>query len=180
LTDNKVKPRRSLLLDRTFHTGIAIKGFDGVLECIGGILIWFIKPNSMNGIVRFAALHDLPGKYDEMLVAQLLHTTEMLANGGKTFASVYLITHGLSKVLLVIALWLNKLWAYPLTMFVFALFCLYQMHRYTRTHSIWMLLLTIFDLFLIYLTWREYVQKKHSRDARGKSAVDSTIQDSPK
>ena len=110
-----------------------------------------------------------------MLVAQLLHTTQMLANGGKTFASVYLITHGLSKVVLVIALWLNKLWAYPLTMVVFAIFCVYQMHRYTRTHSIWLVLLTIFDLFLIYLTWREYTQKKRARDERGEPQAAASI-----
>jgi uncharacterized membrane protein len=175
-----LKPRHSSLLDKTFHTGITIKGFDGILECIGGVLIWFIKPNSMNAIVRFAALHDLPGKYDEMLVAQLLHTTEMLANGGKTFASVYLITHGLSKVILVIALWMNKLWAYPLTMFVFAVFCVYQMHRYTRTHSIWLIVLTIFDLFLIYLTWREYVQKKRAREERGGTEQNAATQDGAK
>jgi uncharacterized membrane protein len=159
-----LKARGSSLLDKTFHTGIAIKAFDGVLECIGGVLVWFIKPTSMNGIARFVAMHDLPGKYDEALIAHLLHTTEMLANGGKVFASIYLITHGLSKVLLVIALWMNKLWAYPLTMFVFAVFCVYQMHRYTRTHSIFLVVLTVFDLLLIYLTWREYVQKKKARD----------------
>ena len=175
-----MKPRHSSLLDKTFHTGITIKGFDGILECIGGVLIWFIKPSSLNGIVRFAALHDLPGKYDEKLIAQLLHTTEMLANGGKTFATVYLITHGLSKVVLVAALWMNKLWAYPLTMFIFAVFCVYQMHRYTRTHSIWLIVLTIFDLFLIYLTWREYVQKKRARDAGSESPADAAVQDTAK
>jgi uncharacterized membrane protein len=164
-------PPRSSLLDRTFHAGIAIKGFDGVLECIGGVLIWFIKPTSMNGILRFASMHDLPGKYDEIIVAQLFHLTQTLANGGKLFASMYLITHGLSKVVLVVALWLNKLWAYPLTIFVFAVFCVYQMYRYTHTHSIWLVLLTIFDLFLIYLTWREYQQKKQARDERPGAAI---------
>ncbi|MGA8145826.1 MAG: DUF2127 domain-containing protein [Candidatus Acidiferrales bacterium] len=172
-----MKPQRSSLLDKTFHTGIAIKGFDSLLECIGGVLIWFIKPSAMNGIVRFAAMHNLPGKYDEKLVAELLHTTQMLANGGKIFASIYLITHGLSKVLLIIALWLNKLWAYPLTIVVFTVFCAYQMHRYTRTHSIWLVLLTIFDLLLIYLTWREYLQKKSERDARGKTEAIAATQE---
>ncbi len=157
-----MKPRRSSLLDTTFHTGIAIKGFDGVLEMIGGVLIWFMKPSSMNGIFRFASMHDLPGKYDDKLLAQLLHLTQTLANGGKVFASIYLITHGLSKVILVVALWLNKLWAYPLTMFVFAVFCVYQIHRYTHTHNIWLVVLTVFDLLLIYLTWREFKQKKQA------------------
>jgi uncharacterized membrane protein len=148
------------LLDKSFQAGIAIKGFDGLLECIGGVLIWFIKPSAMNEFLRIAALHDLPGKYDEFIIAHLFHWTQSLANGGRVFASVYLITHGLSKALLVAGLWMNKLWAYPLTIIVFGLFCVYQMHRYTHTHSIFLVLLTIFDLILIYLTWQEYLKKK--------------------
>jgi len=175
-----VKPRKSSLLDTTFHAGIAIKGFDGALETIGGVLIWFMKPSSMNGFFRFASMHDLPGKYDDMLIAQLLHLTQTLANGGKVFASMYLITHGLSKVVLVIVLWMNKLWAYPLTMFVFAVFCVYQMHRYTHTHNIWLVVLTVFDLFLIYLTWREYRQKKQERDRHAACQAQIPAQDSSK
>jgi len=165
-----LKFRDLSLLDQSFQAGIAIKGFDGVLEVIGGILICFFKPSSLNGLIRFAALHDLPGKADEMIVAHLLHLSQSLAHGGKVFASVYLITHGLAKALLVLGLWMNKLWAYPLTMIVFGVFCVYQMHRYTHTHSIFLVLLTIFDLILIYLTWREYLKKKQARAEEGKAA----------
>ena len=158
------------LLDQSFRAGIAIKGFDGLLECIGGVLIWFVKPSSLNEFFRVAVLHDLPGKYDEIILAHLFHWTQSLAQGGKVFASAYLITHGLSKAILVAGLWMNKLWAYPLTIVVFGIFCVYQMHRYTHTHSIFLVLLTIFDLILMYLTWKEYVKLKRERDER-KGAV---------
>jgi uncharacterized membrane protein len=161
---------RGSLLDQSFKAGIAIKGFDGLIECIGGVLMCFIKPSAMNDFFRFVILHDLPGKYDEMLVAHLFHWTQSLEHGGKAFAAVYLITHGLSKALLVAGLWMNKLWAYPLTIVVFSIFCVYQIHRYTHTHSIFLVLLTIFDLILIYLTWREYLQKKRERDQVAKTA----------
>ena len=158
------------LLDQSFRAGIAIKGFDGLLECLGGVLIWFVKPSSLNEFFRVAALHDLPGRYDEILIAHLFHWTQALANGGKTFASLYLITHGLAKAILVAGLWMNKLWAYPLTIVVFGLFCVYQIHRFTHTHSIFLVLLTIFDLILMYLTWKEYVKLKREREER-KDAV---------
>jgi uncharacterized membrane protein len=158
------------LLDQSFRAGIAIKGFDGLLECIGGVLIWFVKPSSLNELFRVAALHDLPGKYDDIILTHLFHWTQALAQGGKVFASVYLITHGLSKAILVAGLWMNKLWAYPLTIVVFGIFCVYQMHRYTHTHSIFLVLLTIFDLILMYLTWKEYVKLKRERD-ESKGAV---------
>lgn len=161
------------LLDKSFQAGIAIKGFDGLLECIGGVLIWFIKPSAMSEFLRVAALHDLPGKYDEIIIAQLFHWTQSLANGGRVFASIYLITHGLSKALLVAGLWMNKLWAYPLTIVVFAVFCVYQMRRYTHTHSIFLVVLTIFDLILIYLTWQEYLKKKREHDQSTKTSEET-------
>ena len=72
----------------------------------------------------------------------------------------YLLTHGLVKVILVVCLWMNKLWAYPLTIAVFGLFMLYQMARFTHTHSIALVLLTIFDGLIIYLTWMEFQRPK--------------------
>jgi uncharacterized membrane protein len=73
---------------------------------------------------------------------------------------MYLLSHGAVKVILVIALWMNALWAYPLTIFVFGGFGAYQMYRYSHTHSIAMLLLTIFDAALICLTWMEWREQK--------------------
>jgi len=45
-------------------------------------------------------------------------------------------------------------------MAVFAAFSVYQTYRYTHTHSGLLLVLTILDLILIYLTWEEYRQQK--------------------
>jgi uncharacterized membrane protein len=62
----------------------------------------------------------------------------------------------LVKVLLVTCLWLNKLWAYPMTIGVFGAFALYQVFRFTHTHSWALIVLTIFDVLIILLTWNEY------------------------
>ena len=42
------KPRD--LLDRTFEIGIILKGLDGVLETIGGILLLAVSPSQINAI----------------------------------------------------------------------------------------------------------------------------------
>jgi uncharacterized membrane protein len=36
-------------------------------------------------------------------------------------------------------------------------------HRFTHTHSIALLLITFFDLLIIWLTWREYRDQKLNR-----------------
>ncbi len=76
------------------------------------------------------------------------------------FAAAYLVLHGGVKIILVIALWANKLWAYPLAIFAFTAFVFYQVLRFTHTHSLGLFLLTIGDIAIIWLTWMEYLEQK--------------------
>jgi len=161
-----MKPRTQTILRDTFRTGITLKGIDGVLETIGGVLLWFIPPSAMNSMVRFLSQHELSRDPHDFIAIHVLHASEKLLSGNKMFASLYLLSHGATKAVLVVALWMNELWAYPLTIFVFAVFCVYQMYRYSLTHSIAMLLFTIFDLGLIYLTWVEWREQRALRAKR--------------
>jgi uncharacterized membrane protein len=155
-----------LLLHESFRAGITLKGIDGILEAIGGIVLWSIKPSDLNRIaLRFLEI-DLPFDRHEFITTHLYRATEHLAYGGKHFASLYLLAHGLIKALLVTALWFDALWAYPLTIVVFGLFSVFQVHRFFHTHSVTLLLLTGFDVLIIWLTWREYHDQKDSRHAR--------------
>jgi uncharacterized membrane protein len=162
-TEKRMKPPPTLL-DRTFHAGITLKGIGGVMETIGGILLWFISPASMSHTVQFLFLQEFARDPDGFLTSHVLKESLKFANLDPTFASLYLLSHGITKVALVVCLWLNKLWAYPLTIVVFAGFCIYQILRYMHTQAISLVLLTIFDIFLIYLTWREYLEQKHIRE----------------
>jgi uncharacterized membrane protein len=155
--------RRRLLLHESFRAGITLKGIDGLLEAIGGVILWSVKPGALNSIaLKFLEL-DLPFDRHEFITTHLYNVTERLADGGKHFASLYLLAHGLIKALLVIALWFDALWAYPLTIFVFGVFCVYQVHRFMYTHSLALILITFFDVLIIWLTWREYRDQKLSR-----------------
>jgi uncharacterized membrane protein len=157
------KSMRTILLHDSFRAGITIKGIDGILEAIGGIILFFVKPAALSHIaLKFLEL-DLPFDRHEFITVHLSRAVENLADGGKYFASVYLLAHGLIKAVLVIALWFDVLWAYPATIFVFGVFCVYQVHRFMHTHSIALLLITFFDLLIIWLTWREYRDQKLNR-----------------
>ncbi len=163
IVPTKSGDRRRTLLHESFRAGITIKGIDGILEAIGGVILWFVKPSALNKIaLRFLEI-DLPFDRHEFIITHLYRATEHLANGSKHFASVYLLTHGLIKAILVTALWFDALWAYPLTIFVFGIFCVYQVHRFLYTHSLALILITVFDLLIIYLTCREYRDQKLSR-----------------
>ena len=155
------------LLHDSFEVGITIKGLDGVLEIIGGALLWF-KSSSINDLVQTVAQHELSRGAHAFIFTHLSNASQKLTSGSVRFASLYLASHGLVKAMLVMCLWLNKLWAYPLTMFVFAAFMAYQVFRFTHTHSIALLLLTFFDALLIYLTWKEFERQKALREDKEK------------
>ena len=158
-----MNPLHGKLLSRVFHAGITVKGIDGILELIGGGLLWFIPLSRMDLFVRALCAHELSRDPDDFISTHLLHASAQIANSDPLFASAYLISHGLVKVVLVISLWMNQLWAYPLTIFVFSAFMAYQTYRFALTHSLAMLLLTLFDAVVVYLTWAEFREQKALR-----------------
>lgn len=168
----KLNPLHGKLLSRVFHAGISLKGIDGILELIGGGLLWFVPLSKMDLFVRALFAHELSRDPDDFIATHMLHASAQIANSDPLFASAYLISHGLVKVILVAALWMNQLWAYPLTIFVFSAFMIYQTYRFAHTHSPAMLLLTLFDAAVVYLTWAEYREQKALRT---RSVLESSI-----
>jgi uncharacterized membrane protein len=151
------------LLHKTFETGITLKGLGGLLEVIGGIALWFITPGRLDLFVRGLLGGEAIRHPHNFVAVHFVHLSGKLAHADPTFASLYLLSHGLVKVALVIALMRNKLWAYPLTIGVFGAFMAYQTYRFTHTHSFALAMLTIFDGFIVWLTWREFAAQKAAR-----------------
>jgi uncharacterized membrane protein len=86
----------------------------------------------------------------------LRHSALQWGSGTQHFAAAYLILHGAIKILLVAALLRRKMWSYPVSIWVLAAFIVYQVYRYTLTHSIWLVLLTALDVTVVILIWHEY------------------------
>ena len=72
------------------------------------------------------------------------------------FGALYLLAHGLVKVILVAALLKNQLWAYPWTILFLGVFILYQVYRLSFQPSVGLAALTVFDAVIAWLTYREY------------------------
>jgi uncharacterized membrane protein len=83
--------------------------------------------------------------------------------------TVYLLLHGVVKIILVAALLGNQLWAYPWTIAFLLAFIAYQLYRLTFAPSLGLVALTVFDAVVAWLRWREY-QRQRSRMRRGPPA----------
>ncbi|HET6440676.1 MAG TPA: DUF2127 domain-containing protein [Anaeromyxobacter sp.] len=161
--------RRDRAVHSAFRIGVLVKGIDGVLELIGAAVPLFVRPERILGLVDALTRHELSEDPHDFL-AHLLRAAGRLSSGGELFASIYLATHGVVKIVLVWALFQKKLWAYPAAMAVFAAFGVYQMYRWSFSRSGPMLALTVLDVFVILLTWAEYrrVRREAAVPAPGK------------
>jgi uncharacterized membrane protein len=68
----------------------------------------------------------------------------------------YLLTHGVVKIVLVYGLLRERLWSYPVSFVVFSGYIIYQLYRFTFTHSLLLIVLSIFDAFILTLAVHEY------------------------
>jgi uncharacterized membrane protein len=144
------------LLDQTFEVGILLKGLDGLLEVIGGLLLLVVSPATIDRVVTSLTQHELSEDPHDVLATHLLKTAHGLTGSAVLFGAVYLLAHGLVKVILVAALLKNQLWAYPWTIALLAVFIVYQVYRLSLKPSVGLTALTIFDAVIAWLTYREY------------------------
>ena len=154
-------------LDRAFRIGLVLKALDGLLELVGGLVLLFVSPASLQHFVRALVAHDTTQESNDFLARHLLHSVAQLNRGTTIFAAVYLLTHGLVKVVLVVQVLRERLWAYPWLIVFLTAFIVYQVYRLVLKVSIGLIALTVFDSAIVYLTWREYRgrRREHANSA---------------
>lgn len=149
------------IFDKVFEGGIIIKGIDGALELIGGFLVLFISPATLHNFITFITQRELLEDPHDFVANLLLHATSTYSNSGRTFLVVYLWIHAAIKLIAVIGILKNQLWAYPFSLVTLGLLVVYQLYDiFMVKASIGMILLTIFDIFIVWLIWREYGRVK--------------------
>jgi uncharacterized membrane protein len=130
------------------------------LEIIGGILLLLISPATINHWAARLTEGELSQDPHDLFANHILKSAHELTGASLIFGAAYLLSHGIVKIVLVIEVWRNHLWAYIALIVVTALFVVYQLYRLNDKFSIGLILLTIFDLIIIYLTQKEYRRRK--------------------
>lgn len=144
------------VLHGLFEFGILIKAIDGVLEVIGGILFLLVSQNTLYSLVSELTEHELSQDPHDVLANTIVHAVANLPDGTKLFGAIYLLIHGIVKIGMVIGLWKDKLWAYPVSLTILIAFTVYQIYRITLTHSVFLIALTVLDIVIILLIWHEW------------------------
>jgi uncharacterized membrane protein len=162
-----VQELRDARIHRYFLIGVYLKGFHSLLEIMGGLLLLVLSP-ALSFLPHFIALitqEELTEDPNDLLANYLVHMATRLSLSTELFAAAYLLVHGIVRLFLAVMLLRGKMWAYPWSIGVIGLFVLYQLYRFTHTHSIWLIVLSIIDIAVLYFIWREYQVVRAHADA---------------
>lgn len=158
-------------LDRAFAVGIVGKGLNGAAELVGGVLLLFVSPDRLHRVVVALTQGELSEDPRDVIATHLLHTASGLTGRATLFGALYLLSHGVVKVILVAALLRDKLWAYPWMIAVLGVFIGYQLYRIALHPTVGLTALTVFDLVIVALTWRELRQQRRRRSTDSQSVA---------
>jgi len=148
--------QRQNLREVSFRISIALKGLNAALEIVGGVALAAVSPAFILRTVALLTQDALAEDPRDFIANYFLYAASHLSLSGQRFAAAYLLSHGVIKIGLVWALLKRKLWAYPLSIIVFGAFIVYQLYRYTFTHGLGLIALSVFDLLVIWLIYLEY------------------------
>jgi uncharacterized membrane protein len=145
-----------------FEVSVLLKGAHAAIECIGGLLLWLTGNDVIVRIVASLTQDELREDRSDFIAQHIMTWANGFSLATQHFYAFYLLSHGIVKLALVTGLLMRKLWAYPASLAVMTLFIAYQLYRYTHTHGIGLILLTVFDLVVMWLVWHEYrLLKRH-------------------
>lgn len=139
-----------------FRVSLWFKAVFAATEIVGGIVAFFVTRQFLVQVANAITQGELREDPSDFLANYLRHAVHHFPLSTRYFTAIYLLSHGLIKLWLVVGLLRMRLWYYPTALVVFSLFVVYQLYRFIHTHSLALLFITAVDLVVIGLTWHEY------------------------
>lgn len=157
-----MKRDREALYRRLFDVGVLIKGLDGLLEVLGGLVLLLTARPSIIHIVDVLTHGELSEDPNDLVATHLRAMAHHLSVGQQYFVSFYLLGHGVIKLVLVTGLLRGWHWSFPAATTAMLAFISYQSYRVAQTPSALLLALTLLDIAIVALVIHEWRVKRAS------------------
>ncbi len=143
-------------IHQIFAVSVSLKGLHALFEIVTGVALYLTSTETIVGSLSRWSNREIALERHDWIATHLLRFAEGFSVEKHHFYAFYLLSHGIVKLVLVFGLLKEKLWAYPASFVIFGLFIAYQLYRYSFTHDFSLIVLSIFDLFVIALAVHEY------------------------
>lgn len=144
-----------------YKVGIGVKGFDGLVELVAGLVLW-LSPGLVASML--ASIGNRAATHQGAIYSYVGHFATQygreLKDKGALFLIIFLISHGVIKLILVYALLKEIIWAYPYALVTLIGFLIYQIYVLITAPTIGMFVLAVLDVAIIWLVWQEYRELK--------------------
>ncbi len=132
------------------------KGALGALQIATAAAIFFGLLDVLPALAQSIIAVELAEDPNDFLAARIMALLRTLPETDTTFYTYYFAAHGLLHVGVVVALLVGARWAYPAAIVVLSVFVAYQAFEWLAVGGTMLVVLTVIDLVVIYLTLVEW------------------------
>jgi uncharacterized membrane protein len=147
---------RSKSLHFAYLVAISIKGIDGLIEFVAGVLIASFGSHDLYHFAIWATAPELARHPASHAVHAIRHGAYHFAHSPHEFAIIYLLAHGLLKIGLVINLFIEHLWIFPVSVVVLLGFIGFMGLKLAAHWSPWLFAFAMFDMLTVALVVNEW------------------------
>ena len=145
---------------RLFIVTIAAKGMLGVLQVLIAIVLYLGALQYLPSFAQWLVQNELAENPNDYIALKILQIAGSAPGTGTAFYTTYFAAHGLLHIAAVAALLSGARWANHAAVIVLSIFIIYQVIEWMSVGGLMLIVLTVIDLAVIYLTVREHRQTR--------------------
>jgi uncharacterized membrane protein len=150
----------SSLFDKVFEGSLLFKGLLALGEFLSGLLLLVVSPSSIHRFLTFITQQKLSEDPHDKFAHFVLHSADSLNVSNKGFVVFYLWVLAAVKLIAVIGILRGILWVYPFALVTLTVLLAIQVYSITLRTSVGLIVLSVFDMFVIGMIWLEYKKAK--------------------
>ncbi|MFI2488760.1 DUF2127 domain-containing protein [Promicromonospora kroppenstedtii] len=155
--------RRRLLVETAFVLGVLLKGLDGLVELVAGAALLVLHQDRILALTRAAVAEELREDPHDLVANLLLDQAAGLDHGAAVAGGLFLLLHGVVKVVIVAALLAGSRRVYPWAVGALSVLLAVQVVQLVLSPGV--VALVLLDAVILALTWHEWRIGRSFHDA---------------
>jgi len=151
------------IINLGFYCGLGIKAINALVEFIGGLFMIILNHDALNNVVKDIAIPELREDPTDFIMNYLITIGQNLSISSQYSIAIYMLLHGITKLVVIFLLLKKKIWAYIPAIVIFSFFVMYEIYSYIHSQSLLMLFIIIIDVAIIAMIMLEYRHLKEKQ-----------------